>query len=92
MLRLHLVLRQGWDLTLADHQSAAWRDTSAALETALADLFSGVAGDQQIVVAEFRSVRSECVYFTSSSSQPINFTENTFAHCDFLWLVSRVIA
>ena len=58
VLRLHLVLRQGWDLTLADLQSAAWRDTSAALETALADLFSGVAGDQQIVVAEFRSVRS----------------------------------
>ena len=58
VLRLHLVLRQGWDLTLADHQSAAWRDTSAALETALADLFSAVAGDQQIVVAEFRSVRS----------------------------------
>ena len=58
VLRLHLVLRQGWDLTLADHQSAAWRDTSAALETALADLFSAVAGDQQIVVAEFRSVHS----------------------------------
>ena len=58
MLRLHLVLRQAWDLTLADHQSAAWRDASAALETALAELFSGVAGHQQVVVAEFRSVHS----------------------------------
>ena len=33
----------------------------AEAETALAELFSGVAGDQQVVVAEFRSVHSRSV-------------------------------
>ena len=68
VLRLHLVLRQAWDLTLADHQSAAWRDASAALETTLAELFSGVAGDQQVVVAEFRSV--QCSVLTLCHHHP----------------------
>ena len=68
VLRLHLVLRQAWDLTLADHQSAAWRDASAALETALAELFSGVAGHQQVVVAEFRSV--QCSVLTLCHHHP----------------------
>ena len=54
VLRFHLVLKQAWDLGLADKQSEAFTSTSTRLSEEISKLYLNVAGRQEVVVAEFR--------------------------------------